>query len=90
MNAQEYITDLQSRPRAGIYRPRIAKLTQLAADKAVPLDKITVVINRSMFWSTRRNRTAAEATAIKIGQSNDKMKGYPKEVVWAYAPEVGR
>jgi pyrroloquinoline quinone (PQQ) biosynthesis protein C len=84
MNGKQFIEKISTRRNAYQGTGRIEKINQVAKTHGVSIEDVTVVINRDPTWNTRSNRTTAEKKAVKIGQTNDKLKGYPEEVIWAF------
>jgi hypothetical protein len=60
---------------------RIIKLANIIRDYGT--DNIRLVINRNLRYAKARGRHV-----IKIGQTNDKLKGYPISIVWAELKQV--
>lgn len=84
MTGTEFIEMQQSRRNPWQGETRIQKINKLATENGTTTDRVTVVINQDPRWNQRCTRTAAERTAVKVGQTNSTLRGYPEEIVWAY------
>ena len=87
MDGREYIEEASSGRYARWHVRRIARIEELAAANGVSLAQVRVVVNRDYRWNQRANRTASEAKAVRVGQTNDNRRGYPHEIVWAFVEE---
>lgn len=63
---------------------RIAKLQAYCSNLNLDLEDVEIVVNRDRKWNQRSNRQLNERLAVCIGYTNDKYKGFPVEIYWAY------
>ncbi len=62
----------------GLQNRRIIKLAKLLKQ----YDKVSLRVNCNLRFDKARKRKA-----VKIGQTNDMIKGYPKSIIWAVIEE---
>jgi hypothetical protein len=59
------------------HMPLIAKAVTFIKENGDNYDQYAIVINKNLRYGKSRSRKA-----IKIGQSNDRIAGYPIKVIW--------
>jgi hypothetical protein len=81
MNGTEYINENSNNFRMS---GRIEKIQKLAQREGVSTDQVKIHVGNDWEWNRRRNRTAAQQKAVKIGQTNSTSHGHSLETVFAW------